>query len=336
MRFLTAGESHGRCLLAILEGMVSGLPINEDAINCDLARRQTGYGRGGRMSIERDVVEILSGLEDGRTLGSPITIRIPNQDFKIDTLPQVTRPRPGHADLVGAMKYDRSDIRDVLERASARETTARVALGSICKQFLDHFGVKIVSHVISIGGVGIPKRQWSFREIQDKVKTSAVRCCDPVASRKMMARIDFAKKNKDTLGGIFEVRVHGVPRLIAEDKKFQAGLVFGLMSIQAVKGIETKRTNSATNSVDSDIILVGAMKPIATLMRPLKSVDIKSKTRVLATVERSDVTAVPACGVVAEAMAAFEIAKFYMDRFGGVSLRKLKEYFHKTIIDLDL
>ncbi len=333
MLFLTAGESHGRCLLAILEGMVSGLPINEDAINRDLARRQTGYGRGGRMSIEKDVAEILSGLKDGRTLGSPITIRIPNQDFKIDTLPQVTRPRPGHADLAGAVKYNRSDIRDVLERASARETTARVALGSICKQFLNHFGVNIISHVISIGGVGMSKRQWSFREIQNKVEKSAVRCCDSAASRKMMARIDFAKKNKDTLGGIFEVRVHGVPKLIAEDKKFQAGLVFGLMSIQAVKGIEIKRMNSATNDVDSDILLVGAMKPIATLMRPLKSVDIKSKTPVLATVERSDVTAVPACGVVAEAMAAFEIAKFYADQFGTGSLYELKKRFHKTVAD---
>jgi chorismate synthase len=295
MRFFTAGESHGKCLLAILEGMPAGLRVDVKAIDQDLARRQAGYGRGGRMTIEKDKAEILSGIKNGRTLGTPISIRIPNRDFKIDILPRVTRPRPGHADLSGVLKYNRSDVRDILERASARETTARVAVGSLCKQ--------IASHVTCIGGVTVSRR-FRFEEIQKKADLSPVRCCEPAASRAMMERIDFAKANKDTLGGTFEVWIKGLPKDLTRDKALESRLVFGLMSIQAVKGVEI---------LGPGPLLSAAMKPISTLMKPLRSADIVSKKPVVATVERSDVTAVPACAVVAEAMAAFEIAGFTSD-----------------------
>ncbi len=324
MRLVTAGESHGRCLLATLEGMVAGVPVDLRAIQRDLARRQMGYGRGGRMSIEKDTAEVLSGTADGRTTGAPVTILIPNRDFKIDTLPVVTRPRPGHADLSGVLKYDRSDIRDILERASARETTARVAAGSICRQFLSQIGVEIVSHVVCIGGIRDPRPVRRFDEIRRKSDQSAVRCCDAAASRAMMARIDLAKRERDTLGGIFEARVRGVPENMISDKHLHARLAAALVSIQAVKGVEIDIRASASGRGGPEIVLTGAMKPIATLMRPLRSVDIRSKMPVSATVERSDVTAVPACAVIAEAMAAFEVADLFISRFGSGSLGEIQ------------
>lgn len=324
MRLVTAGESHGRCLLATIEGMAAGVPVDLRVVQRDLARRQTGHGRGGRMSIEKDAAEILSGVADGRTTGAPITICIPNKDFKIDTLPAVTRPRPGHADLSGALKYDRRDVRDILERASARETAARVAAGSICRQFLNRLGVEIVSHVTCIGGVCDPRRGRSFAEIRRKADRSPVRCCDAAASRAMMARIDLAKRERDTLGGIFETRLRGVPRIMALDQYLHARLAAALVSIQAVKGAEIDIRGSASGRGGLEIVLMGAMKPIATLMRPLRSVDIRSKMPVSATVERSDVTAVPACAVIAEAMAAFETADLFISRFGSGNLGEIR------------
>ncbi len=324
MRLVTAGESHGKCLLATLEGMVAAVPIDEAVIRRDLARRQAGHGRGGRMLIEKDTAHILSGVANGRTTGSPITISILNRDFKINILPVVTRPRPGHADLSGTLKYDRTDVRDILERSSARETAARTAAGSICRQFLKRLGVEIVSHVICIGGARSTKSDLRFATIKRKAERSPVRCCDDAASRAMMAAIDLAKQNKDTLGGIFEVRVRGVPLEMASDKCLHARLAFAIMSIQAVKGVEIEVKRTALKNGAFEINLSGVMKPIATLMRPLRSVDIRSKAPVVATVERSDVTAVPACAVIAEAMTAFEIAGFYIGRFGSGELGEIR------------
>lgn len=318
LSFLTSGESHGACLVAVLEGMLPGVRISEESINGDLERRQKGFGRGSRMSIEKDTVEILSGLRNGITTGSPIALRVRNNDFKINKLPRITRPRPGHADLAGALKYDRRDIRDILERSSARETAARVAVGSVCRQFLRHLGVDILSHVLSIGGIWAPlPHKKSFKRIRLDAERSPVRCHDLPASKKMMRKIQQVKLAKDTVGGIFEIRVKGIRggigTLANSADRLGARLVFGLMSIQAVKGVEIiSGIDDGVPSGDS-IILMAAMKPIATLMKPLQTVDIRTKQIVAATIERSDVTAVPACAVVGEAMTAFELACFYSD-----------------------
>lgn len=363
LRFLTAGESHGRCLVAILEGMVAGLKIDSDEVNQELARRQKGYGRGGRMLIEKDEAEILSGVRGRRSLGGPIALMIPNKDFKINELPVVKRPRPGHADLVGVMKYGQEDVRDVLERASARETTARVAVGALCKIFLREFGVGILSHVVCIGGVRFDAKGMTFEEIRKESKDSPMHCADKAVTKKMMARVDEARVTKDTIGGIFEVVVKGVPpglgSFVHYDRRLNAKLGASLMSIQAVKGVEVgmgfkvsetlgkqvhdeifhskkkgfyRKTNNAggfeggvTNG--ENLVLRAATKPYATLMKPLQSVNIDTKEKGLATVERSDVTAVPACGVVGEAMAAFELANSFLEKFGGDSLKEtLRNY----------
>ncbi len=363
LRFLTAGESHGKCLVAILEGMVAGLEVRLEDIDAELARRQEGYGRGGRMTIEKDRAQILSGVRANRTIGGPIALMVPNKDFKINELPVVKRPRPGHADLVGVMKYGRGDIRDILERASARETTARVAVGAVCKAFLREFGVDILSHVVSIGGVEFNASKMEFNEIKKKSAASPMHCADPAVTKKMMARVDETRKTKDTIGGVFEVIVHGAPvglgSFVHYDRRLSAKLAASLLSIQAVKGVEIgmgfavskslgkdvhdeifhdkkkgfyRKTNRAggleggvTNG--EDIVLRAATKPYATLMSPLQSVHIDSKEKDVATVERSDVTAVPACGVVGEAMTAFELAKSFLAKFGGDSLKETKRNF---------
>ncbi len=358
LRFLTSGESHGKCLVAILEGMVAGLRVDESDINAELARRQEGYGRGGRMTIEKDQAEILSGVRFKKSIGGPIALLMPNRDFKINELPIVKRPRPGHADLVGALKYGRQDVRDILERASARETTARVAVGAVCKAFLAEFGVDIVSHVVSIGGVNAKTEGMSFGELKKAALHSPMHCADKVAEKKMMARVDEAKESKDTIGGIFEVVVTGVPlglgSYVHYDRRLTAKLCAAIMSIQAIKAVEVglgfgvskdlgkfvhdeifydkkkgyyRKTNRAggfeggmTNG--EDLILRAGTKPYATLMSPLQSVNIGSKKAEVATVERSDVTAVPACGVVGEAMVAFELANAFLEKFGGDSLQE--------------
>ncbi|OGW80391.1 MAG: chorismate synthase [Omnitrophica bacterium RIFCSPHIGHO2_02_FULL_51_18] len=363
LRFLTSGESHGKCLVAILEGMVAGLTVHEKDIDFELARRQEGYGRGGRMTIEKDRVEILSGVRSQKSLGGPIALMIPNRDFKINELPVVKRPRPGHADLAGVLKYGRGDVRDILERASARETAARVAAGAVCRIFLKEFGVDIVSHVVSIGGVTADTRGMSFEAVKKESMASPMHCADRAAAKRMMARVDHARTSKDTIGGVFEVIVKGVPvglgSFVHYDRRLSAKLCAGILSIQAVKGVEIgmgfkvsevpgkqvhdeifydrkkgfyRKTNNAggfeggvTNG--ENLILRAATKPYATLMSPLQSVNIDSKKKGVATVERSDVTAVPACGVVGEAMVAFELANGFLEKFGGDSLKETRRNY---------
>jgi chorismate synthase len=337
--------------------MVAGLKIDMKALNHELARRQMGYGRGGRMTIEKDTAHIVSGVRFGETIGGPIALTIVNKDFKINTLPVVHRPRPGHADLVGALKYNRADVRDILERASARETTARTAIGGICKQFLKAFRVDILSHVVELGGVKADTSTLSFNQIRTRSEKSGVRCADAAASQKMIQTIDEIKKTKDTIGGVFEVQISGLPPGIGSfttgPERIESRLAACILSIQAVKGVEFgmgfdvartpgsrvhdeiyydkakkkfyRKTNNAGGieggmTTGDTIVLRACTKPYATLMKPLRSVNIKTKQTEVATIERSDVTAVPACGVVGEAMAAIEIAKALLEKFGGDSL----------------
>lgn len=363
LRFLTSGESHGKALVAILEGMVAGLPLKAADIDTELARRQEGYGRGGRMTIETDRAEVLSGVRSEETIGGPIALLIPNRDFKINELPIVKRPRPGHADLVGVLKYGRGDVRDILERASARETTARVAVGGVCKAFLRQFGAELTSHVVNIGGEACDTSGLTYEQIRDRAKVSEMHCADPAATRRMMTKVDEARKTKDTIGGIFEIIVKGVPpglgSFVHYDRRLTAKLCAALMSIQAVKGVEVgmgfgvsqrpgkdvhdeifhddergfyRKTNRAggfeggvTNG--EEIVLRAATKPYATLMEPLASVNIDTKKPDVGTIERSDVTAVPACGVVGEAMVAFELANAYLEKFGGDSLAETRRNY---------
>jgi chorismate synthase len=318
LRFLTSGESHGACLIAILEGMPKGVGISVPQINYELGRRQKGYGRGGRMTIEKDSCVILSGLQNNKTTGGSIALRIMNRDFKIDELPVIKNPRPGHADLPGLLKYSRKDARDILERASARETAARVACGSICRQLLKRYNVDIVSLVTTIGNVTAGKKELSFSRIRKISEASPVRSCDKKAEKLMIARIDKAKADKDTLGGIFEVQIKGVAEGLGFPDTYGGSLAsrltFGLMSIQAVKGVSIQEGIKGGKASGGVIILRAAMKPIATLMKPLNTINIDTKEASQATVERSDVTAVPACAVVAESMAAIELAKCYLER----------------------
>lgn len=367
-RFLTAGESHGQCLTAIVEGMPAGLTIDVDEINKDMARRQQGYGRGGRMLIETDKMEILSGVRFGETMGDPVTVKIANKDWenwmgrmsvsgKPDG-PAVTAARPGHADLTGIKKYDRKDIRDILERSSARETATRVAVGGLAKQLLKACGIKVVSQVTNIGGIQIDAANTAYDTWENN--SSDLNCYDAVAEKKMKEKIRQAKTDGDTLGGIFEIAVLGVmPGLgshIQWDRRLDARLSGALMSIQAVKGVEIgagfeyanlpgslahdeifldesqhvyRKTNHAGGieggmSNGETIVVRAVMKPIPTLMKPLRSIDIKSKEAVLACKERSDVCAVSAASVVGEAMTAIVVAQALLEKFGGDSVGDLK------------
>lgn len=364
LRFMTAGESHGKTLTGILEGIPAGLKIDIDSVNNELKRRQGGYGRGGRMKIESDTAEIVSGVRFGETIGSPITILIKNRDnenwlkkmaaFGEPYGEKVTAARPGHADLNGVLKYDRVDARDILERSSARETAMRVAVGGLCKNFLEVFGINIFSHVISLGGVLIDRNNLAF----DKSQTtdSELNVFDQNAEAKMKAKIDEAKNNGDTLGGVFEIIIKGAPvglgSHISFESRLDAKFAAALMSIQAIKGVEIgegfelanlpgslahdeifldddgkpfRKTNRAggieggmTNG--EDIILRCAMKPIPTLMQPLNSIDIETKSEIKASKERSDVTAVPAASVVGEAMSAYVMAGAILEMFGGAAM----------------
>ncbi|MGD1019967.1 MAG: chorismate synthase [Verrucomicrobiia bacterium] len=360
LRYFTAGESHGPCLIGVVEGLPAGLKIDLAAINRDLARRQQGYGRGGRMKIETDQAEVLSGVRRGETIGSPVTFTVKNRDFKINELPAVTKPRPGHADLAGVIKYDRQDARDILERSSARETTMRVAIGGACKLLLAEVGVDIVGHIVSLGVVQAKTDGLTFAQIRERSEASEVRCADPVAEKQMIEAIDAAKAQGDTIGGVFEVVAIGVPIGLGShvqwDRKLDANLARGLMSIQAMKGVEvglgfeaarrfgsqvhdeilpaqdgilTRAGNNAggfeggmTNG--QPVVVRVAMKPLSTLMKPMRSVDIQTGQEVKATVERSDVCATPAAAVIGEAVVAFELAKALLDKFGGDSVRELK------------
>ncbi len=373
LRYLTAGESHGKSLVAILEGMPSGLRVDKAIIDKELKRRQAGYGRGKRMEIEKDRVQILSGMREGKTLGSPIALSISNRDWEnwksvMDPIKpskggRVTRPRPGHADLVGALKYDQDDIRNVLERASARETAARVAIGAIAKMLLSEFGVSIISQVIQIGRVRAKIKNLKINEIEKKITHSLVSCPDEEASRLMIKEIDRASEKGDTLGGIFEIIATGLPiglgSYVHPDRRLDGRLAQTLMSIPAAKGVEIglgfraselfgsevqdeifyekrkgfyRKTNNAggleggvTNGEPLRIKV--AMKPLSTLQRPLFSVDLITKKKVKATVERSDICIVPAAAVIGESAAALELANALLEKFGGDSLNEMKRNY---------
>ena len=382
-RFLTAGESHGEALTAVIDGVPAGLPLTEDHINEDLARRQRGYGRGGRMKIERDQVHISSGVRWGLTLGSPVSLTIHNRDWEnwqstmaVGAPPAgapaktVTRPRPGHADLAGAMKYGHHDIRNVLERSSARETTARVAVAGIAKRLLSEFGISIVSHVTEIGGVRVGLLELPWEEIRRRAEASEVRCADPTAERAMIEAIDRAKAGGDTLGGVFEVVALGCPvglgSYVQWDRKLDGLLAQAFCSIHAIKGAEiglgfeaARRPGSqvhdeilfdadagfqrASNSAGGleggvtngqPVIVRAVMKPISTLRKPLRSVDVATKEAVEAVVERSDVCAVPAAGVVGEAMMAIVLARAFLEKFGGDSIDETRHNYHAYLESL--
>jgi chorismate synthase len=381
VRFLTAGESHGRALVVILEGIPAGLPLNLDDVTRDLRRRQGGYGRGRRMAIESDRAEILSGVRAGETIGGPIAMTIENRDWPnwqhtmhVDSepppdatgakRPRVTRPRPGHADLAGIAKYGRQDVRDVLERASARETAARVAAGAVAKQLLGAIGIRLASHVFAIGDVALPEDAVvGFERAAALPDDAPVRCVDPVVERQMTASIDEAREAGDTRGGAFEVIVAGVPVGLGSytqwDRKLDGRLAQAIMSIPAIKAVgvgigpeaarrpgsrvhdeivpapagsratgmarPTNRAGGLEGGVTNgeDVRVSGWMKPISTLMKPLRSVDIDTMQEAAAAIERSDVCAVPAAAVVAEAMVALVLADAVVERYGGDNMADL-------------
>ncbi|MDP2928946.1 MAG: chorismate synthase [Candidatus Omnitrophota bacterium] len=363
LRYLTGGESHGTDMITIVDGLPAGLYIDKSVIDLDLARRMFGYGRGKRMAIELDRVNILSGLRNNRTIGSPVSLLVKNADQSITKQPKVLAPRPGHADLSGALKYNLSDIRDVLERASARETVSRVAAGALCKILLAEFGIVVTSHVIAIGAVVSKARGLTFDEIIASSAKSPVRCANKNASIDMCREIDKAMKAGDTLGGVFEVLIHGVPPGLGSyaqwDRKMDANLSRAVMSIQAIKavsfgiGFESaalkgslahdeifygkkigfyRKTNNAGGieggmTTGEDIIIKAAMKPIATLRKPLSSVDIRTKRPVKAAVERSDVCAVPAAAVIGEAVSSIEIANALIEKLGGDSISEMRRNY---------
>ena len=376
--FTTAGESHGRALVAIVEGLPAGLPIDIDQINHELWRRQQGYGRGARMKIEQDRIDILSGVRHGLTLGSPVALIIENKDWANwneimaadareiadEKSRRVKRPRPGHADLAGGLKYDARDLRNVLERASARETAARVACGALAKQLLAQFGIEIRSHVIQLGGIPNPPLRLVFEQIAAVADDAPLRCADAAAQQQMIELIDQTKSEGDTLGGIFEVAARGVPTGLgshtAWDLKLDGRLAQAMMSIPAVKAVSigagteasslpgyqvqdeisynghsktfTRATNRAggleggvTNG--QELRVRGHLKPISTLRRALRSVDIDTKQEEKAAFERSDITVVPAGGVIGEAMMALVLAPAMREKFGGDSLGEMKRNF---------
>lgn len=377
-RFTTAGESHGRALVAVVEGLPSGVAVDVAGINGELSRRQQGYGRGGRMRIETDVVQIISGVRHGKTLGSPVAMMIDNKDWQnwtdvmsvdapetvIENPRIVSRPRPGHADLVGGQKYQTKDLRDVLERASARETAARVACGALAKQFLAAFDVETISHVAQLGNIPATPIQTDFAAIKNISNESQLNCVDAASEALMIAAIDEARRNGDTLGGVFEVIVKGLivglGSHTAWNEKLDGRLAQAVMSIQAVKAVEigegiananlhgskahdeigydadnqtfTRLTNRAGGleggiTTGEELRVKGYLKPISTLRRALNSVDINTKEDFAANYERSDTTAVPAAGVIAESMVAIVIANAMREKFGGDSLQEARRNF---------
>ncbi|MBI2304370.1 MAG: chorismate synthase [Chloroflexi bacterium] len=376
-RFLTAGESHGQALVAIVEGVPAGLSIDEEYIARELERRQRGYGRGGRMAIERDRAQILSGVRHGLTMGSPIALLVANRDWENwreimsvapsqEPVDPVTRLRPGHADLTGTMKYNQSDVRPILERASARETSARVAVGAVAKRFLEEFGILARSHILAIGGVSAMVTEpldW------ERVESSPVRCADAEAEKEMVAAIDRAREAGDTEGGIFEVIASGIPIGLGShvhwDRKLSGRLAQAVMSINAVKGVEigggfalaglrgsqvhdiiqpltgsprpwqhaTNRAGGIEGGISNGepIVLRGVVKPIPTLAKPLPSVDLRTGEAVQAHYERSDVCVVPSAGVVAEAMVAIILADAFLEKFGGDHLEETRRNYQSYL-----
>jgi len=377
LRFLTAGESHGPLLTAIIEGLPAGLPVSEEYINTQLARRQGGYGRGERMKIERDRVKILSGVRAGFTLGSPVTLQVENRDWQnwrhiMGTGPdadinarKVTRPRPGHADLAGAIKYGHRDFRNILERSSARETAIRVAVGTVARKFLEEIGINLLGAVVSIGGIHAKWPEVEGDSLKDILEKSPLLCPDPQREELMKNEIDRARKAGDTLGGVFEIRAYGVPVGLGShvhwDRKLDGRLAGALMSIQAIKGVEVgagfesaalpgsrvhdgiyhtpekgfyRKSNGAGGieggiSNGEPLVVRAAMKPIPTLYKPLDSVDLETKEPFEASVERSDVCAVPAACVVGEAVVAQTLATACLEKFGGDHLEEIKDRIEK-------
>ncbi|HEY2662902.1 MAG TPA: chorismate synthase [Candidatus Binataceae bacterium] len=383
LRLLTAGESHGPELVGVLEGVPAGFAIDIAKINRDLARRQKGYGRGGRMTIEKDEARVVSGIRFGRTLGSPISIIVENRDFKNwqkrmsldpadrDEAPVVTRPRPGHADLAGVQKYNLQDVRDVLERASARETTMRVAIGSLAKQLLEPFGISVLGYVVSIGSIETTVKDLDQADLLRITEQSQVRVADEKAEPAIIAEIDACKKIGDTLGGVVEVRAVGLPpglgSYVQWDRKLDARLGHALLSIQAVKGVElgmgfrsamvrgselhdeigydpaakrfTRHSNNSGGteggmSTGEPLRIRVAFKPLSTLMRPLRSVDIKTKAEATGAIERSDVCAVPAAAVIAETVVAYVVADAFVEKFGGDSLAEITRNYQGYLAQL--
>ncbi len=383
LRFETAGESHGEWLVATLTGLPAGIPISLDAVNRELWRRQQGYGRGGRMKIETDRAEIVAGVRHSRTIGSPIAILIRNRDWEnwTNALPvedvagaedrrkPVTRPRPGHADLAGAVKYNFHDARYILERASARETAARVAVGAIAKALLGEFGITVLSHVIAVGRVRL-ERAVEFSELVELSRRDSVLlgCVDAAVEARMKEEVDEAYRTGDTVGGVFEVVAHGVPMGLGShvtwDSRLDGRLAQAIVSIQAVKGAEigfaadgaasfgsqvqdtihydrtdrvfTRGANRAggleggiTNG--QDLLVRGLLKPISTLRRPLQSVDLATREPALAAYERSDVAVVPAAGVIGESLVALVLAQAFLEKFGGDSLDETRRNFQGYI-----
>ncbi|GIN38185.1 MULTISPECIES: chorismate synthase [Heyndrickxia] len=382
MRYLTSGESHGPQLTTIIEGLPAGMPLTAEDINTELARRQKGYGRGRRMQIETDCANILGGVRHGLTLGSPLALVVENKDWKhwtkimgIEPLEEgqdeeikrkVTRPRPGHADLVGGIKYGHRDMRNVLERSSARETTVRVAAGAVAKKLLALLGIKVAGHVLEIGGVRANALEYSsIDELKERSEKSPVRCIDKEAEKNMMEAIDKAKKNGDSIGGIVEVIVEGMPSGVGSyvhyDRKLDAKIAAAIMSINAFKGVEfglgfemahipgsqvhdeilwseergyERRTNRLGGfeggmTTGMPIVVRGVMKPIPTLYKPLQSVDIETKEPFTASIERSDSCAVPAASVVAEAVVAWEVASAIVEQYYSDRFETLKEIVEK-------
>jgi len=383
LRFETAGESHGECLVATMSGLPAGIPVSLESVDRELWRRQQGYGRGGRMKIESDRARIVSGVRHGKTIGSPIAVIIENKDWKnwTEALPvedaegaddrkkPVTRPRPGHADLAGVLKYNFTDARYILERASARETAARVAVGALAKAFLKEFGVEVLSHIIAIGSART-ERSASWDEIVSLSRRDEVflNCADPEAEQRMKAEIDVAYRTGDTIGGVFEVVAHDVPPGLGShvtwDRKLDGRLAQAIVSMQAVKGVEigfaaegaasfgskvqdtihydksahhfTRGANRAggleggiTNG--QDILVRGMLKPISTLRKPLESVDLSTREPALAAYERSDVCVAPAAGVIGEAMVAIVLASAMLEKFGGDSLQETRRNFENYL-----
>lgn len=370
LRFLTSGESHGQGLLAILEGVPAGLPLLPEQINHDLARRQQGYGRGGRMRIETDTAEIVSGVRHGQTLGSPIGLFIKNRDWKNwgekmavepveSEIESISIPRPGHADLVGSLKYGHNDLRNVIERASARETAARVAAGAVARRLLEELGVRIVGHVKQVGDVIAPEHSYSFDEIRERSEASEMRCVDEEATQQMKGAVDRARKLGNTLGGIFEVVAVGMPPGVGSysqyDRRLTGRLAGALMSIHAMKGVEIglgfevagrlgsqvhdeityeegeyrRRTNNAGGleggiTTGQPVVCRVAMKPISTLLKPLQSVNVETHEPTESRFERSDICAVPAAAVVGEAMVAVVLAQAMQEKFGGDTLEEMR------------
>jgi chorismate synthase len=368
LRLLTAGESHGRGLVGVLEGLPAGVPVSTKEIAQELARRRMGYGRSGRQKLETDPVEVLSGVRHGRTLGSPVALVIPNAEWEskyrdlmgvegeIDPSDRLTRPRPGHADLAGALKYGFDDVRNVLERASARETATRVALGSLCKAFLAELGIQVLSHVVRIGGAASRTSRVPGPGDLDVVDASPVRCFDEAAAVRMVEEIDRIRKAKDTVGGIFEVLAYGCPPGLGShvhyDRKLDARLALALMSIQSVKAVEIgdgfaaaarpgskahdeilhplRRKTARAGGIEGGmstgqtVRVRAAMKPFSTVPRPLATVDLATGEPAVAIKQRTDACAVPAGAVVGEAVVAHVLADAALEKFGGDAIAETR------------